>query len=317
MRNIIQKHKLLAIMTVGLCVLTICLAANAEEGGSGHYVPGGVAMLIDYPPTQPGWIVQPLFLHYDGEFSSSRALPVAGLISAGLEATIDAVTLGGFYTFEQKVLGAHYSVGVYVPYVWMEVTGTLDGFSRTDKVDGLSDIALIPATLAWKSGSWQFNALLPVIAPTGDYEVGRFANQGLNYWTFDPTVGAAFSNEKTGFNCGVHAGITFNTENEDTKYKSGSVLHVEVSAQQLLPVGTGFFGFGINGFLYEQISGDSGSGSTLGDFKGRSLGIGPVIDYILPTETGTWVFEAKWLPEFDTENRLEGDYFWVKGAWQF
>jgi hypothetical protein len=54
MRNINQKHSLLAIMTAGICVVTICLTANAEEGGSGHYVPGSVATLIDYPTTQPG-----------------------------------------------------------------------------------------------------------------------------------------------------------------------------------------------------------------------------------------------------------------------
>jgi hypothetical protein len=36
-----------------------------------------------------------------------------------------------------------------------------------------------------------------------------------------------------------------------------------------LPMGAGFFGFGFNGFLYEQITGDSGSGATNGNFKGR------------------------------------------------
>jgi len=316
MRNIFQKHRLLAIMTAGLCVLILCPTSNAEEGGSGHYVPGSVATMIDLAPTAPGWIVQPLYLHYDGDFSGSRTLPVAGLISTGLEATIDSVTLGGFYTFEQPLLGAHYSVGAYVPYVWMDVTGTLGGLSLTDKVDGIGDITLIPTMLAWKSDLWQFNALLPIYAPTGDYEVGRLANPGLNYWTFDPTVGVAYNNSKTGFNSALHAGVTFNTENEDTDYVSGSVLHVEASAQQLLPVGTGFLGIGLNGFLYEQTSGDSGSGATE-DFKGRSIGIGPVLSYILPTESGTGVIEARWLPELDTKNRLEGDYFWVKAAWQF
>ena len=86
-------------MISGLCALTICSTSNAEEGGSGHYVPGSAATLIDLAPTQPGWVVQPLFLHYDGDFSASKTLPVAGVISAGLEAKIDSVALGGFYTF--------------------------------------------------------------------------------------------------------------------------------------------------------------------------------------------------------------------------
>ena len=84
-----------------------------------------------------------------------------------------------------------------------------------------------------------------------------------------------------------------------------------------MPVGPGFHGLGLNGFLYEQIIGDSGSGATEGSFKGRSVGIGSVIDYFLLNEAGTLLFEAKWLPELDTKNRLKGDYFWFKVAWQF
>ncbi len=287
----------------------------AEEGGSGHYVPGNVATLIDAAPTQPGWLIQPLFLNYNADFSSTINVPIAGLISTGLDSTVNSFTLGGFYTFEESVLGAHYSAGIYLPYIDMEVTGNVGSLSRTDKVSGLGDTTLIPVMLAWKSSSWQFGAFLPIYAPTGDYEVGRLANPGLNYWTFDPTVSASYGSEQTGFNFGAHSGVTFNTENNDTNYKSGSVLHAEVSVQQLLPLGKGLLGFGVNGFIYEQISADSGSGAN-SDFKGRSLGIGPVLDYIIPTESGALVFEVKWLPELNTKNRLEGDYLWFKAAWQ-
>ncbi len=322
MKNITWKHRLLILITSGLSLLILCTASNAEEGGSGHYAPGGVATMIDLAPTQPGWIVQPLYLHYEGNASASKTLPIAGVIAGELDATIDALTLGGFYTFEKSVLGAHYSVGAYIPYMWMDATATVSIGPNTlaplsDSVDGIGDITIIPAALAWKYGSWQFNALLPVYAPTGDYKVGRLANTGLNYWTFDPTVGVAYNNPKNGFNFALHTGVTINTENSDTDYTSGSVLHVEVSAQQLLPLGKGFIGIGFNGFLYEQISGDDGSGATQGDFKGRSMGIGPVLSYILPTKSGTGVLEVRWLPELDTENRVEGDYIWVKAAWQF
>ncbi|MFA9473535.1 MAG: transporter [Filomicrobium sp.] len=39
--------------------------------------------------------------------------------------------------------------------------------SRADRVNGLGDITLVPAMLAWKSGSWQYSALAQVYAPTG------------------------------------------------------------------------------------------------------------------------------------------------------
>ncbi len=60
-----------------------------------------------------------------------------------------------------------------------------------DSVSGLDDLTLIPEMLAWKDGPWQYNAALSVYAPTGDYEVGRLANLGCNYWPFNPWVGVS------------------------------------------------------------------------------------------------------------------------------
>jgi hypothetical protein len=172
--------------------------------------------------------------------------------------------------------------------------------------------------LAWDKGNWQFGGRLPIHAPTGSYKVGRLSNPGLNYWTFDPTLSLSYGNEKSGLNAALFAGMTFNTKNEDTRYRSGSVLHVEGSVQQLLPLGPGFIGLGAQAFLYEQVTGDSGSGAVLGDFKGRSIGIGPVIDYLLHFGTrGLLALEFRWLPELDTKHRVEGDFFWLKMTYTF
>jgi hypothetical protein len=130
-------------------------------------------------------------------------------------------------------------------------------------------------------------------------------------------VGVNYNNEMTGFNFALHIGITLNTENDDTNYQSGSVLHTEASFTQLLPLGEGYLGIGANAFLYEQVDGDSGAGATLGSFKARSIGIGPALTYILPMADSTLVAEVKWIPERNTKNRLEGDSTWVKFAYQF
>ena len=220
-------------------------------------------------------------------------------------------------------MGAKFTIGAYVPYLDMDISadvsignGSLTRQAR-DQVSGMGDITLIPGVFAWKDDNWQYSLLLPVYAPTGDYELGQLANPGLNYWTFDPTVGAAYGNPDTGFNFAVYGGMTFNTENSATNYDSGSVVHLESSVQQLLPLGSGFFGIGLNAFIYQQVTGDSGEGAKLGDFKGRSLGIGPALTYILPTNSGTGVLELRWLPELDTDKRLEGDWVWLKAVWQF
>jgi len=56
---------------------------------------------------------------------------------------------------------------------------------------------------------------------------------------------------------------------------------------------------------YQQVEGDSGSGATLGDFNGRTIGAGPVVSYTKKIGGHDTVFEFKWLHEFETKNRLE------------
>ncbi len=301
--------------------LTLISPVLAEEGGAGRYLPGNAATLIDLPPTKAGWVFESIYLRYDGDASASGTFPNAGLVTAGLDASSDAFILGGLYTFGIPVLGSNFSMGAFVPYLWMDVTadvvaGGLAG-SRSDSADGIGDITLIPAMMAWKHDSWQYGALLPVYAPTGDYNVGSLANVGRNYWTFDPTVQVSYNNAKTGFNAAVFTGITLNMENDDTDYQSGSAFHIDASVQQLMPLGPGFLSVGFNAFYYDQFEGDSGSGAKLGGFEGQTAGIGPALGYVLPVGENTLVAEARWLPELDTKRRLEGDFFWLKLVYQF
>jgi hypothetical protein len=277
--------------------------------------------MVDLPPTEPGFILNPIYLYYRG--SVDREIPVAGMRAVGLEARSNSLTLGALYAFEKPLLGATTSVGAYLPYVWMDVEGYVETqlpgalIRREDSDSGLGDITLIPALMAWNSGKWTTSLILSFYAPTGSYEVGRLANLGLNYWTFDPTIAFSYADEESGFNFALFTGVTFNTENSDTDYKSGSVLHAEVSVQKILPLGSAFATLGLNGFIYEQISGDSGSGASLGDFKGSSIGIGPVLGYIRPTKKGMFIAELKWLPELSSTRRLEGDWIWLKTVFTF
>ncbi len=308
-------------ITGAVLFLALAVPLSAEEGGASRYVPGNMATLIDLPPTKAGWVFETMYLHYQGDASASGTFPNAGLVTAGLDATSDALIMGGLYTFETPVLESHFSMGAFLPYIWMDVdanvvAGGTTGI-RSDSADGIGDITLLPAMMAWKFDSWQYSAILSVYAPTGDYTAGDLANVGRNYWTFDPVLQVSYNNAKTGFNAAIFTGITLNTENNDTNYQSGSAFHIDASVQQLLPVGQGFMSVGFNAFYYNQFDGDSGSGANLGDFKGRDFGVGPALGYILPVGENTLVAEARWLPELDTRKRLSGDYIWVKLVYQF
>jgi hypothetical protein len=95
------------------------------------------------------------------------------------------------------------------------------------------------------------------------------------------------------------------------------MLHLDGSVQQVLPAGPGFLAIGTEAFYLQQVTGDSGSGATFGDFKGSTVGIGPVLSYILPRGKQTFVAEVRWLPQLDVDRQMKGDYVWLKGAYQF
>ncbi len=52
-------------------------------------------------------------------------------------------------------MGAHYSAGAYLPYVWMDVEASLKtafgAVSRNDRRSGIGDMTVVPIMLAWKT----------------------------------------------------------------------------------------------------------------------------------------------------------------------
>lgn len=307
-----------ALIAAAAALLAGPWATQAGEGGVSHVMPGANATMVDLPPTAPGWFFKPMYINYRGD--TTAKLPTAVGIVANAEATTNTIALGGGYGFEQEVLGAHYGVAAFVPYSWVDIsadTAALGGKRIQNSVSGVGDVTVVPVLMAWKSGDVQYDFLLPIYAPTGSYKVGRLGNTGLNYWTFDPIVGVSYNNAKSGFNAAAHLGYAMNTENGDTQYKSGNVLHLDASVQQIFPLGSGLANIGAEAWYFDQVTCDSGAGATLGCFKGRTAGIGPVLGYIQPIGQQRMIFELKWLPELETKKRLNGDYIWAKMVYKF
>lgn len=309
------KHKLLAALCG--CAL-IQPSLEAEEGGSGHYLPGSMSSFMDAPPPQGAFIARYNMVYYNGELSVNEPLPIAGLQTVGAEATSWAhgVTLGWGPPLD---LGERltYSITATIPFVWMEVAanvtaGGLTG-QRTSRVNGLGDLVLMPVMLNYRiSSNWSANFRVAGYAPTGDYEVGRLANTGKNFWTIEPTLGLMYFGQQNGIEASVYCGADYNFENPDTDYQSGTQVHVDGTLAQHFPLCEGLSGVGINAYWYEQVTGDSGSGASFGDFKGRTVGLGPVLSQVFQISSVDLLAEVKWLHEFETKNRLEGDIVWFK-----
>lgn len=311
-----------------LTILTLGIASlHAEEGGMGQYLTGAFSSALDFTAAEPGFAIATDLLGYSGELSGSRALPVGGIARAGLDADLLLSDIAMAYTFEPKVLGASYSVGVCVPFLWLDVEAdaSITGprgrtISRriSDDASGLTDIAIIPIGLTWKTGNWQFNFQEVVYTPTGDYEVGKLANLGKNIWSFDSVFGVSYLDPKKGLELTLMSGFLFSTENDDTNYQNGNIIHTEATVAQYLPLGKNtILALGVNGFYYQQVSGDSGEGASLGDLKGRSAGVGPIVNLIQTIGDKKLAIQAKWLPELDTKNRLEGDWVWLTVGMSF
>jgi hypothetical protein len=315
-----RTESVVLVFPVALAIL-LPIATYAEEGGSGHYAPGATASFIDTLPGKPGLAIANYFNYYDGDASASKRLrlPVAGLATAHLEATAYTNMILALYQTPFQLLGGYYSVGAAIPYVWMHVKGEVTGplgntFTKRDSTDGIGDILVYPFMLGWTGldGQLKYDARFGIYAPTGDYDKGELANVGKNYWTFEPAASLSFMSSKIGLELSAFAGMDFNTENHTTNYRSGNQFHLDVTAAQHLPLLGGVIGVGANGFYYQQVTGDSGSGATFGDFKGRTVGVGPVLSYITKIFGKDLVTEIKWLPELSVKHRLEGDYIWFK-----
>lgn len=185
-----------------------------------------------------------------------------------------------------------------------------------DTTDGIGDITLHPFMLGWKAldGDLKYDLRLGIYAPTGGYVQGQLANTGKNYWTFEPALMASYISHKIGTEVSGYFGADFSTENNDTHYQTGEVVHPDGTITQHLPIAGGV---GVTGFIYEQVSGDGGSGAQLGSFEGHTEGLGPVVSYVTKVAGHDLACEAKWMRELGTERRLEGDYVWFKVGWVY
>ena len=327
-----MKHsmKLSHSIRNSLVALTALAAPSlqAEEGGSGHYLPGSMSSFVDSVPAGETFLARLNTLFYEGSYSKDLALPLAGLRSGGVDAESFATGLSMLWR-PPLDLGDQWSfaMSTTVPWVWMDVSADIDAtlpgglpatVRRSDSVDGLGDTVLMPLMINYKAtDDFSVNFRVAAYAPTGDYEVGRLANPGKNYWTFEPTLALMYFGQKSGFEASLFTGMSFNTENEDTNYKTGNQFHIESTLAQHIPLAGGLAGVGVNGFWYEQVTGDSGSGANFGDFKGSTAGLGPVLSYTTKIGGHDLIAEVKWLHELETEKRLEGDYIWFKLIYKF
>ena len=307
------------ILIPALLASALILTSRAEEGGSGHYLPGAMSSFTDGVPLQETFIARYNFVSWDASVAANRILPIANLVTAGADISSSANGLSLLWRPSWGDINDcwSYAMSATIPYVDLDISANiitpLGTARRSDSISGLGDIVLMPVMLNQNfNPDFNINYRLGVYAPTGRYEVGRLANTGKNFWTLEPTVGFMYFGQKNGIEASAFLGADYNFENEDTDYQSGMQAHLDGTLAQHFPLWGGLAGIGVNGYWYEQIEGDSGTGATFGEFKGRTAGLGPVVSYATKIGGVDVVGELKWLHEFETKLRPEGDFVWFK-----
>jgi hypothetical protein len=151
---------------------------------------------------------------------------------------------------------------------------------------------------------------------TGNVQVGRYdskrlANLGLGHQGIDGGAGYTYFNPATGYELSAVGGLTYNLENTHTDYQSGVDFHLDLAASRFV---TKQIQLGVVGYVYQQLSGDSGSGDRVGAFESRVFGIGPQLGYVIPMGDHQGYLNLKGYKEFGAEHRPEGWNVWLTFA---
>jgi hypothetical protein len=305
------------LMVMLATILLLSAPALAAEGGGSHYGPGfygdfGVAVAPD-----PGFYLKNDFYYYTADASRERVFQY-GEIRVDLEVEVAMYMLTGLAVLDAEILGGRYAFAAFLPVVYSKfetdvLIGPLTASLENDRT-AIGDPGIVPVSIFWNFGNFHINAYETVTVPVGAYDVNRDVNAGLNYWSFETSLAATWLHPERGHEVSVVLGYIYNTENEDTDYQTGQEFHVEYMLNQFF---SETFALGIHGSYYKQVTGDSGQGAILGDFKGEAASIGPALMWATDIKGTGLVINAKWLHEFHAEHRLEGDHLFINFTFVF
>lgn len=303
---------------VGLCaaILLTPVAAKADNGGLSFWLPGTFGSLAA-APTVPGWAYSTIYLHLDQSTGGAKNFIKGGSVVVGLNAKADALVQGISYTFATPVLGAQAMVAVFAApgNVDVGIDGRLTGPAGnaisgrvTDSRATVSDV-LYQGALKWNQGVHNEMIYVTGNIPSGTYDPNRLSNLSFGFTAVDFGAGYTYLDPKSGHEFSVAGGFTYSGMNNALQYQNGIDFHLDWGASQLV---SKTVHVGLAGYYFQQITGDTGAGATLGDFKGRVVGIGPQVGFILPlSKDYQGYLNVKAYKDFAAQNRPEGYTAWV------
>ena len=260
-----MKRKTTALTATLL--LATATTAFAREPGVGNIVPPGATLGVPIGANPP-----PGFFFSSRTTLSFGELKDANGDNAGVDLNVAATVLQLHYTPGVTIWGGDYRAMALVPLVHLDQTigaplpavlhGRTTGF-------GVGDVTLSPFNLSWMVEPGVF----VTIGTSVNVPTGKFDPNGLSFGTntWGGTLELGYSYLRDGWNASAHLVYSTQAENDETNYKSGDELLLNLTALK----DVGGFSIGPVGYWRKQIESDGNSGTFYGGVaSGRAEQIG-------------------------------------------
>jgi hypothetical protein len=287
----------LSFLTV-LLMSTPATVVRGAEGGSGAYVLGlraaGAALV-----GPEGLYFNNQVLHYRG--SIRGAIPFEGGQIAGrgsAAALVNVPTL--LWMTPLEIGGARVGATLTVPFGRFAARGQVGPVSLKDQIFTFGDPA-VGLLLAGQAGQFHWQVSGTAFVPIGDYRKGAIANIANNRASYDVSAALTWLEPTFGLDISNVVGVTFNGQNRDTRYTTGTEFHWEWAVTKKFDNG---LGVGAVGYHYQQITADKGAGAVLGAFKGRATAVGASLGYEFKIGPVPVLTELRFYQEVEAKNRF-------------
>ncbi len=294
-------------MLIAVLAVSLAPATKADEGGVAFWFSGQYASFAAVPAS-PGLSLPAQGYYYSGNASGDKTLPRGNVATAGLDSSAPLIMVQPTYAPRKKLWGGQVAIGL--GFGWggnktsadFAITNLVPEINRTDSITGFTDLYPI-ASLAWHKGNDNWMAYITGDIPTGDYNPNRLSNLGIGHGAVDVGGGFTYFNETKGLEFSTVVGVTYNMENNDTNYQNGIDVHLDWALSQFL---NAHWQVGLVGYLYSQITDDSGSSPFAEDVKSSIASIGPEIGYSFTINKQAAYINLRGYWEFAAKNRIEG-----------
>jgi hypothetical protein len=289
--------------------------AYAAEDGTSSYLKGYKDFLSGVLPTDPGLYLRNDVLYYNGAIDATL---IGGKVRLGLNQWSVSDVISPTIVTPFNILGGTYAFGGIVPVSKLNVDIGIDtakgGMNSSDSTVNLDDVYVNPIILGWSAGNFHWMALVSIAMPAGPYNKNNLANTGLNYWSVQPQFSITYLDPATGLDVSAAFAYVINSENRATNYLTGNIFHLDWAVgKQLDPT----WKVGVVGYLMEQVTGDSGSGATLGADKASVWALGPAATYSFAINGRPFTLIAKWTHEIAATNTFLGNTFTSAVSFKF